>query len=96
MPRQFNRREVMALFERCGFREDRTSGSHTTMKNQDGVPVTVSGHGSAPIPGGTLRKMFNTVAAALPPEAGEVLMEIHQGEGRHRALVKRLETLLRM
>lgn len=90
---QLTGRDVTEIFEAAGFTADRQTGSHVTMRNDDGASVTVAGHGNKPIKTGTLAGMFNQVAAALPPEAAEVLAQIREGGGNHKKLVKQLATL---
>jgi predicted RNA binding protein YcfA (HicA-like mRNA interferase family) len=58
---QMNADEVSRILKRDGWEYDRTNGSHKQYKHPEKPNVvTVAGHGSKPLPGGTLRSIFVT------------------------------------
>lgn len=60
-------REVLKILKKNGWVIDRQKGSHITLK-KNGVPVTVSNHGTDDIKLGTLRGIEEVTGVELIPK----------------------------
>jgi predicted RNA binding protein YcfA (HicA-like mRNA interferase family) len=60
-------REILKILKANGWVEERQKGSHITLK-KNGIPVTVSNHGTDDIPKGTVKSIEKTTGLELLPK----------------------------
>lgn len=53
-----NSKQLIKLLKEAGFSEIRQSGSHKTLKNEEGVTIVIPYHGSKDMKPGTLNQIL--------------------------------------